>query len=124
MEDFISQFGDSGFVLVALGSIVSMIQSKEIIKEMNSAFAHLPQGVLWTCKSSHWPKDVSLAPNVKIMDWLPQIDLLGKLLLDLLLSFHSHDGYLMSEHLDWQKRRLLIGKYFSSRRQAITASGG
>nr|AAH25940.1 UDP glycosyltransferases 3 family, polypeptide A1 [Mus musculus] len=77
LEDFISQFGDSGFVLVALDSVVSMIQSKEIIKEMNSAFAHLPQGVLWTCKSSHWPKDVSLAPNVKIMDWLPQIDLLA-----------------------------------------------
>uniref|UniRef100_A0A8C6IHW6 UDP-glucuronosyltransferase n=1 Tax=Mus spicilegus TaxID=10103 RepID=A0A8C6IHW6_MUSSI len=77
LENFISQFGDSGFVLVALGSVVSMIQSKEIIKEMNSAFAHLPQGVLWTCKSSHWPKDVSLAPNVKIMDWLPQIDLLA-----------------------------------------------
>ncbi|XP_031215847.1 UDP-glucuronosyltransferase 3A2-like [Mastomys coucha] len=77
LENFISQFGDSGFVLVALGSVVSMLQTKEIIKEMNSAFAQLPQGVLWTCKDSNWPKDVTLAPNVKIMDWLPQTDLLA-----------------------------------------------
>nr|XP_034379497.1 UDP-glucuronosyltransferase 3A2-like isoform X2 [Arvicanthis niloticus] len=77
LENFITQFGDSGFVLVALGSIVSKYLTKEVIKEMNSAFAHLPQGVLWTCKSSLWPKDVRLAPNVKIMDWLPQTDLLA-----------------------------------------------
>nr|XP_034379467.1 UDP-glucuronosyltransferase 3A2-like isoform X2 [Arvicanthis niloticus] len=77
LENFITQFGDSGFVLVALGSVVSKYLTKEVIKEMNSAFAHLPQGVLWTCKSSLWPKDVRLAPNVKIMDWLPQTDLLA-----------------------------------------------
>ncbi|GAB1299240.1 UDP-glucuronosyltransferase 3A2 [Apodemus speciosus] len=77
LQNFITQFGDSGFVLVALGSVVSLHQTKEIIKEMNSAFARLPQGVLWTCKNSLWPKDVTLAPNVKIMDWLPQTDLLA-----------------------------------------------
>ena len=78
MEDFISTFGDSGFVLVSLGSVASLYQTKELIKEMNSAFARLPQGVLWTVKDDHWPKDVRLAPNVKIMDWVPQDDLLGK----------------------------------------------
>ncbi|KAB0369718.1 hypothetical protein FD755_018711 [Muntiacus reevesi] len=77
LENFIAKFGDSGFVLVALGSIVSRYQSPEIIKEMNAAFARLPQGVIWKCKPSHWPKDVKLAANVKIMDWLPQNDLLA-----------------------------------------------
>ncbi|XP_045857035.1 UDP-glucuronosyltransferase 3A2-like isoform X2 [Meles meles] len=76
-EDFIAKFGDSGFVLVALGSVVSIYQSQEVLMEMNSAFAHLSQGVIWKCNPSHWSKDAKLAANVKIRDWLPQNDLLA-----------------------------------------------
>ncbi|XP_058536208.1 UDP-glucuronosyltransferase 3A1 isoform X2 [Ochotona princeps] len=77
LENFIAKFGDSGFILVALGSMVSTYETQEILKEMNSAFAQLSQGVIWKCKHSHWNKDVKWAPNVKVMDWLPQSDLLA-----------------------------------------------
>lgn len=76
-EKFIASFGDAGFVLVALGSTVGNLPY-QVLKEMNSAFGQLPQGVIWKCSPSHWPKDVKLAANVKIVDWLPQNDLLGK----------------------------------------------
>lgn len=96
-ETFIAKFGDSGFVLVVLGSVVDMFQSEEVLKEMNSAFARLPHGVIWKYDSSRWPKDIKLSANVKMVDWLPQKDLLGKDHPGVLLSFNlcvskAHQG--------------------------------
>ncbi|KAG8544956.1 hypothetical protein GDO81_021577 [Engystomops pustulosus] len=77
LEDFIAESGDSGFILVTLGSMVSTIPRTDLIREMNSAFASVPQKIIWRYKSSQWPEDLKLAPNVRLMDWVNQNDLLG-----------------------------------------------
>ncbi|XP_071991090.1 UDP-glucuronosyltransferase 3A1-like [Engystomops pustulosus] len=77
LEDFIAESGDSGFVVVTLGSMISSIPITDILREMNSAFASVPQKVIWRYKASQWPEDLKLAPNVKLMDWVNQNDLLG-----------------------------------------------
>ncbi|XP_054570300.1 UDP-glucuronosyltransferase 3A2-like [Eptesicus fuscus] len=77
LEDFIAQFGEAGFVLVALGTVVNVTQSQQALEQMHRAFAQLPQGVIWKCSPSLWPKDLPLAANVKLVDWLPQSDLLA-----------------------------------------------
>ncbi|XP_078392971.1 UDP-glucuronosyltransferase 3A1-like, partial [Cetorhinus maximus] len=76
LEDFILTAGENGFVVVTLGSMLASVNLPMVLKEMNTAFSHLPQAVIWRHLHSHWPGDVQTAPNVKLVDWLPQNDLL------------------------------------------------
>nr|DBA23666.1 TPA: hypothetical protein GDO54_014558 [Pyxicephalus adspersus] len=77
LEDFISESGDTGFIVVTLGSMLSSVPLEEFLKEMNNGFAKIPQKVIWRYHKSKWPQEVEIPPNVKIMDWLSQNDLLG-----------------------------------------------
>nr|XP_033788724.1 UDP-glucuronosyltransferase 3A1-like [Geotrypetes seraphini] len=77
LEDFIGQSGEAGFIIVTMGSMLSSLVQMDMVKEMNAGFAHLPQKVIWRYQHSQWPQELKLAPNVKIVDWLPQNDLLG-----------------------------------------------
>nr|XP_023965383.1 LOW QUALITY PROTEIN: UDP-glucuronosyltransferase 3A1-like [Chrysemys picta bellii] len=85
LEDFIANSED-GFIIVTLGSMLSSIPLLEVLQEINTAFAHLSQGVIWRCQHSKWPKELKLASNVKIADWIPQNDLLGHPMARLLVT--------------------------------------
>ncbi|XP_066458532.1 UDP-glucuronosyltransferase 3A1-like isoform X2 [Eleutherodactylus coqui] len=74
LEDFISTSRDFGFIVVMLGSITLPVN---FLKELNDGFAKMPQKIIWRYDMSHWPQGLVIAPNVKLMDWLPQNDLLG-----------------------------------------------
>ncbi|KAG8595506.1 hypothetical protein GDO81_001543 [Engystomops pustulosus] len=77
LEDFISASGDLGFIVVTLGSMLSSLPDLEFLKEMNDGFSKIPQKVIWRYEKKRWPKDVSVAHNVRLVDWLSQNDLLG-----------------------------------------------
>uniref|UniRef100_F6UVN6 UDP-glucuronosyltransferase n=1 Tax=Xenopus tropicalis TaxID=8364 RepID=F6UVN6_XENTR len=77
LEHFISQSGEHGFILVTFGSMIPSNPLTEFVKEMNEGFAKIPQKVIWRYRITEWPKELQLAPNVKIMNWISQNDLLG-----------------------------------------------
>ncbi|KAL0979831.1 hypothetical protein UPYG_G00190370 [Umbra pygmaea] len=77
LEEFISVWGESGFVVVTLGSMLSSVPLEDLLVEMNAGFARICQGVVWRYHPQRWPSHLDPAPNVKLMEWLPQNDLLG-----------------------------------------------
>lgn len=66
-----------GLIIFTLGSNSKVsLMPKHIQKIFLDVFARLPQRVVWK-----WEKesDSTIPPNVKLVDWLPQQDLLGKI---------------------------------------------
>lgn len=47
LELWISSFGDAGFIIVTLGSMVSSISVGPLLTELVAGFSTIPQGVLW-----------------------------------------------------------------------------
>lgn len=112
-EDFIAKFGDSsGFVLVALGSMVSIFQSQEVLKEMNNAFALLSQRVIWKCNPSLWPKGIKLA--IKLASSLPRA---AQVCFSLLIYVCL--GPIKAMTFNWaiREKKMLTGKIQVPRRQ-------
>ncbi|XP_069483228.1 UDP-glucuronosyltransferase 3A2 [Ambystoma mexicanum] len=77
LEEFIATSGDAGFIVITLGSMLSSVQRPTLLREMNAGLARMPQKVIWRYQGSKWPAELELAPNVRILDWIPQNDLLG-----------------------------------------------
>ncbi|XP_070821217.1 UDP-glucuronosyltransferase 3A1-like [Chaetodon trifascialis] len=77
LETWISSFGDTGFIVVTLGSMVSSVSVDLLLVELVTGFSRIPQGVLWRYDPKRWPSQLDRPPNVRLMDWLPINDLLG-----------------------------------------------
>uniref|UniRef100_A0A452DJV3 UDP-glucuronosyltransferase n=1 Tax=Capra hircus TaxID=9925 RepID=A0A452DJV3_CAPHI len=73
MEEFVQSSGENGIVVFSLGSMVSNM-SEDRAEVIASAFAQIPQKVLWRYDGK---KPDNLGPNTRLYKWLPQSDLLG-----------------------------------------------
>ncbi|XP_066509394.1 UDP-glucuronosyltransferase 2C1-like isoform X2 [Hoplias malabaricus] len=73
LEEFVQSSGDDGIVVFSLGSFIRNI-TKEKSNLIASALGQIPQKVIWKYGGE---KPVTLAPNTRIYDWIPQNDLLG-----------------------------------------------
>ncbi|XP_054881211.1 UDP-glucuronosyltransferase 2C1-like [Poeciliopsis prolifica] len=72
LEEFMQSSGDHGVVVMSLGTLVSALPS-DITEAIAAAFAELPQKVIWRFVGD---KPSSLGKNTKLVNWLPQKDLL------------------------------------------------
>ncbi|KAB5567094.1 hypothetical protein PHYPO_G00228810 [Pangasianodon hypophthalmus] len=73
LETFMQSSGEHGVIIMSLGTLIGSI-SPEISEIFASAFARLPQKVVWRHVG---PKPSTLGNNTLILDWFPQNDLLG-----------------------------------------------
>lgn len=73
LEDFVQSSSEHGIIIMTLGTLLGDLgpETSEIIA---SAFAALPQKVIWRHLGK---KPASLGNNTKLVEWLPQNDLLG-----------------------------------------------
>lgn len=74
MQSFVDG-AEQGFIIFTLGSN-SRVSSMpvHIQQAFIQVFSRLPQRVLWKWEKS---SQLKLPPNVKMVEWLPQQDLLG-----------------------------------------------
>lgn len=73
LEEFFQSSGDHGVVVMTLGTLLSDIGT-EISEIVASAFANLPQKVVWRHSGT---RPITLGNNTMLVDWLPQNDILG-----------------------------------------------
>ncbi|PFX28938.1 UDP-glucuronosyltransferase 2B1 [Stylophora pistillata] len=86
LADFINSSGAHGFIIASFGSYAQTIISKRTIDVLAAAFGKLKQKVIWKLKG-YIPS--SLSPNIKVMKWIPQNDLLAH---KDIKAFVSHTG--------------------------------
>ncbi|XP_054602306.1 UDP-glucuronosyltransferase 2B15 [Nothobranchius furzeri] len=73
LEEFVQSSGDHGIIVMTLGTLLSD-PGPELSEMIASAFAKLPQKVVWRHVGK---RPAALGNNTMLVDWLPQNDILG-----------------------------------------------
>ncbi|XP_040912944.1 UDP-glucuronosyltransferase 2C1-like [Toxotes jaculatrix] len=73
LEEFVQSSGEHGVVVMTLGTLLSDL-GPEISEIIASAFANIPQKVVWRHIGK---RPVTLGNNTMLVEWLPQNDILG-----------------------------------------------
>ncbi|KAG1930609.1 UDP glucuronosyltransferase 5 family, polypeptide G1 [Pimephales promelas] len=73
LEDFMQSSGEHGVIIMSLGSFISALPD-DFTAEIATAFARLPQKVIWKYTGK---RPSTLGNNTLLVDWMPQNDLLG-----------------------------------------------
>ncbi|XP_035997867.1 UDP-glucuronosyltransferase 2B19-like [Fundulus heteroclitus] len=73
LEEFMQSSGEHGVIVMTLGTLLSDL-GPEVSETFASAFASLPQKVVWRHIGKRPP---TLGNNTMLVDWLPQNDILG-----------------------------------------------
>lgn len=73
LEEFVQSSGEHGVVIMSLGTLLGDL-GPDISEIIASAFARLPQKVVWRHLGE---RPSTLGNNTLLVDWLPQNDLLG-----------------------------------------------
>ncbi|OCT97141.1 2-hydroxyacylsphingosine 1-beta-galactosyltransferase isoform X2 [Xenopus laevis] len=85
LQTWVDNVDENGFVLVSFGAGVKYL-SEDIGHKLAGALARLPQKVIWRF-SGNKPRNVG--NNTKLVEWIPQNDLLGH---PKIKTFLSHGG--------------------------------
>ncbi|XP_075434395.1 2-hydroxyacylsphingosine 1-beta-galactosyltransferase-like [Ascaphus truei] len=85
LQTWVDNAEEHGFVLVSFGAGVKYL-SEDIAYKLAGALAKLPQKVIWRFSGS---KPRNLGNNTKLVEWLPQNDLIGH---PAIKTFLSHGG--------------------------------
>ncbi|XP_062991386.1 2-hydroxyacylsphingosine 1-beta-galactosyltransferase isoform X2 [Elgaria multicarinata webbii] len=85
LQTWVDGANENGFVLVSFGAGVKYL-AEDIAHKLAHALARLPQRIIWRFSGN---KPRNLGNNTKLMEWLPQNDLLGH---SNIKAFLSHGG--------------------------------
>eukprot|EP00884_Botryococcus_braunii_P020327 jgi/Botrbrau1/6979/Bobra.0165s0015.1 len=97
LQEYMDQ-SERGVILVSLGTVLTV--PEEQIEAMGRALSRVPADVIWRISSKQMSREainaLNLGSNVKVVDWMPQKDILAHPKLRIFVSHCGHNSVLES----------------------------